>query len=119
MDASEMFMNVVARQDLILEQMGKTEKKWSDKLRGIEANQKSVCDDLKTLNECFGILKKDILDHVNSRIDELVKKISLNNPSRNPNNQDGLCNPPLKKKVLLVGDSLSRKSQPLCSTKCN
>ena len=59
MDASEMFMNVVARQDLILEQMGKTENKWSDKLAGIEANQKSVCDDLKTLNECFGILKKE------------------------------------------------------------
>ena len=74
-------------------------------IKDICMNQKNNCDELKVLKKITINSKSELTTLVNAKIDGLVKTVSSNNSSKPVPTQDDMMK---KKRVLMVGDSLSR-----------
>ena len=112
MDPAELFMNVLAaQQDFIVNQLEQSEKRWETELKGIQNNQNKLFNEVKALNK--NVLNKqsvpnealkDAIDVLNSKVEivlQTVEKQSIKEASNTNTGQQ-------KKKLLFVGDSLSR-----------
>ena len=92
-------MNVIAaQQDLILEKITKSEERFKAVIEGLKTDRKCNCNDLKSLKDDFLEMKNDILKHVDLKIDNLITGENFS-PAPQVNQ---------KKKLLFMGDSLSR-----------
>ena len=108
-DTGDMLLNVlITQQTSILEQIAKSEARWETQLQGLKSNQDLIHDEIKSLKETALGTKKEILDDISAKVDKITRSMP---PSKS--GQPDLNQPPTllpkKKKILLVGDSLSRK----------
>ena len=80
---------VVGQQDLILEQLSKSNERWDSKA-------KSVYAELNSLKQSFETFKCELLKQVNEKVDILVKQVSSLNASANVQPKQNHQNPSMK-----------------------
>jgi hypothetical protein len=108
-DPAHQLINVlIAQQGSILEQVTNSEKRWERQLNDLKSNQDNILDQIKLLKQSVLDSKQETSDVVSSKVDKLIKLVEsvkdfkTNQPSQTSQEMK-------KKKVLFVGDSLSRK----------
>ena len=111
-EPGELFMNVIiSQQDLILEQIQKSNQRWELQFNDLRLNQDHIYDEIKTLSQTVLSSKGDLLTDLESKFENLSKTFSsLKNEIKSQTKPNHQPPPPSlqKKKILLVGDSLSR-----------
>jgi hypothetical protein len=112
-DPGELLVNVIiAQQDSILEEIARSEKRMELCLKAIIGNQENIYDEIKQLKTKVQETKQEVVSEINTRVDNLSKSVAAikdNNIIQSQTNQGYIASTiPQKKKILLVGDSLSR-----------
>ena len=63
-DPKDMFMNIVAaQQNVVLEQLDKSDKCWDNNIKDIKAKQNCICSELKLVKDNLEVFKRDIMDY--------------------------------------------------------
>ena len=113
MDPAEMFMNVIAaQQDFIVNQLEKTEKRWEAEFKGIHVNQNKLFDEIKALNKTVSKnqnvpkeLIKETMENITTKAEDVLRSFQR---EMRKENVGSASTKEQKKKLLFVGDSLSR-----------